>query len=70
MVTFHPTSKKVAGGYRPMVIIRNAKGQCIGSNVAGANTYTCDHPARMYALFAAHKAMHTMARLGYEARVA
>lgn len=70
MVTFHPMAKKVAGGYRPMVVMRNAKGQCIGSKVAGARTYTGDHRARMHALFASHKAMHTLTLAGYEVRVA
>jgi hypothetical protein len=30
-MTFHPTSKDVRNGYIPMIIVRNEKGQCIGS---------------------------------------
>lgn len=31
MLTLHPTSKKTDSGFLPMIVIRNARGQCIGS---------------------------------------
>jgi hypothetical protein len=33
MQTVHATSKRKGWGYVPMIIIRNARGQCVGSIV-------------------------------------
>lgn len=31
MITIHATTKRFATGFVPMIILRNAKGQCVGS---------------------------------------
>lgn len=36
MTTIHATAKKVSGGFAPMVIVRNERGQVIGSRVCKA----------------------------------
>lgn len=55
MLTFHPTYKKTKDGYRPMVIVRNTKGQCVGSRVAAGRTCANLYEARTAAWIACHR---------------
>jgi len=54
MVTFHPTARphKASGRYAAMVIIRNPKGQCVGSRVS-ERTYPTKELAAAWARLAA-----------------
>lgn len=55
MVTFHPTASRLHNGsYRPMVMVRNPKGQMIGSRVASSKEFPTKEDARNYARNAAH----------------
>ncbi len=48
MVTFHPTAKRTASGFVPMVTIRGDKGRMIGSKVPkgeGRDWHTYDTAA-------------------------
>lgn len=53
MVTFHPTATRTLTGFRPMVMVRNPKGQCVGSRVASDRVYGDKEAARAYAVQAA-----------------
>ena len=52
MFTYHPTAKRTRNGYVPMVIVRNPKGQCVGSK-AGKRTFPYADTAKMFARMAA-----------------
>jgi hypothetical protein len=50
MVTFHPSCAPVrSGGFKPAVIIRNDKGQCVGSRVSAAIVFPDKDAARNFA---------------------
>jgi hypothetical protein len=53
MITFVPTVTKVSGGFRPMIVARNAKGQCVGSKTATDKVFADKWDAKTYALNAA-----------------
>jgi hypothetical protein len=59
MVTFHPSAKKIrtAHGTRfaPMVMVRNAAGQCVGSGIARGYEYVLKEAARNHARYEAHR---------------
>lgn len=52
MLTFHATAKRYRDGFRPMVCVRNAKGQMIGSRVGHVTPWS-ENIARSEALLAA-----------------
>lgn len=55
MVTFHPTATRLhTGAFRPMVMVRNPKGQLIGSRVSTSRTFLTKEEARNFARQAAH----------------
>jgi hypothetical protein len=63
MVTFHPSaSKQHDGSFRPMVIGRNPKGQCVGSRVSRSITFPSKELARNFARLACHQ---VIARLDF-----
>lgn len=53
MVTFHPTTRRSHNGYLAVVMLRNARGQCVGSNVS-ASVFESEQAAKERALRAAH----------------
>lgn len=56
MVSFHPTARKLHNGaFVPMVIVRNPKGQCVGSRVSIGREFTDKDAAKNFARNAAHK---------------
>lgn len=69
MVTLHPTSKVVPEGYRPMIVVRNAKGQCVGSST-GKRAHLTRDAARLDALLCALMAALTLRDKGHDAKVA
>lgn len=57
MFTFIPKAKRAQSGYRAMIIVRNPKGQCVGSKVSPrlyADADTAKAFARRAATVAAH----------------
>lgn len=54
MTTMHATSKAAKGGFYPMIIVRNTKGQCVGSKGDTSNLcadkLTAEIEARVAAL--------------------
>lgn len=61
MVTLHPTAKKFANGFVPMITMRGEKGQMIGSKTPQGgyrefNTFTCPNAC-------ADKALHIALRV-------
>ena len=55
MLTYHPTSKRVRGGFVPMVTVRGARGRMLGSG-------TPKGEAREFRTFTTAEAAHAEAR--------
>ena len=53
MLTLHPTAKQTGTGFRPMIIVRNARGQCIGSRTCRAAPISFKFYAETIAMIAA-----------------
>lgn len=54
MITVHATAKSFADGFVPMITLRNAKGQCVGSRTPQGDyrafrTFANEHDAQMEA---------------------
>jgi hypothetical protein len=73
MTTFHPAAAKLPNGqgFRPMVMLRNAKGHMVGSK-SGASVFPDKVSARNSAREACHAAMANLSRdyPGFAVRVA
>lgn len=53
MITFHPTTRRSPSGFLAVVMLRNAKGQCVGSKSCAA-VFANEQAAKARALRAAH----------------
>lgn len=62
MITFHASASRCHDGFRPMVLIRNPKGQMIGSRTSKAYVFATKDEARNAARLAAH---HVAERLAF-----
>jgi hypothetical protein len=71
MTTFHPSAKRLHNGtFIATVMIRNAKGQCVGSVAMSAFPFANPHAARNRARLAAHVAANNLSTSNVFAKVA
>jgi hypothetical protein len=68
MVTFHPTTKRTHSpdgslGFLAMVMVRNPRGQCVGSKVSANRVFPDKEAAKNFARQAAY---NVSARVGFE----
>lgn len=69
MVTLQATSKIVPGGYCPRIVVRNARGQWVGSST-GKRAHLGRDAARIDAMFCALLAALSLRDQGIDAKVA
>jgi hypothetical protein len=72
MITYHPAATKAHGaldtngkrihGFKPMVMLRNAHGQMVGSKTSALTIYANKVDARNAAREACHVALESLAR--------